>query len=152
MVYTTAESSKNKRKRKLTIDDAIFDDGYKAVRLPRLTKSSSSIDKGKLPAVIPWKKSILVRLKPHTDEVVTDLRYTFVKLSVPNIDCCTAAICSKLKIPFAKGMSVSWFNSETLLRGPFDNDFFQSMADMQDFVIDVVEVGVRGDIRLILEM
>lgn len=91
-------------------------------------------------------------MKPRPDEIVKDLLYTFVKLPAPEVQCCIAAICAKMNIQFTDGMSVSWLNSETLLRGPFNHDFLQKMADMQDFVIDLVEIESSEDFALLLEM
>lgn len=99
-----------------------------------------------------WAKSVLVRLQPRPDEAVQDLRYTFVKLPGPDIESCAAAICAKIGIQYNAGMPISWADSKTSLRGPFDHAFLQNMPDMQDFVITVQTMGRNGNVGLLLEM
>lgn len=101
---------------------------------------------------LPWGKSVLVRLQPAPEQTLKDLRYTLVKLPALDVASCTAAICAKMDIPFVKGMSVSWLDSKTSLRGPFDHAFLRSMIDMQDFVISVTTMGTDGDVGLLMEM
>lgn len=103
-------------------------------------------------ATSDWMKSVLVRPQPRANEVVSQLLYTFVKLPGPNVESCVAAICAKMDIPFTVGMPVSWLDSKTQLRGPFDHAFLQNIPNMQDFVIDVISMGVSGGIGITLEM
>ena len=49
-------------------------------------------------------------------------------------------------------MPVSWFDSKTSLVGPFDQSFLLSIEDMQDFVVDVIEMGPKRDFGLLFEM
>lgn len=103
-------------------------------------------------AASPWAKSVIMRLQPSPEHVVRDLLYTFVKLPALDVDRCVAAICTKMDIPFVKGMSVSWVDSKTLLRGPFDHAFLRSIPDMQDFVISITKMGGDGNTGILLEM
>jgi hypothetical protein len=123
----------------------------------RKLASSQAVVRFKLPtepdehlAAPTWAKSVIVRLQPSADQVVPELLYTFVKLPAPDVDRCTAAICTKLNIPFTRGMPVSWVDSKTSLQGPFDHAFLRDMPDMQDFVIGVIKMGMNEDIGLLL--
>lgn len=117
------------------------------------SKQSDEVgDTGDDSAAPSWTKSVLVRTKPSITQAERDARYTFVRLPSPDVGSCVAAICTKLGIEFKPGMPTSWFDSKTSLRGPLNYTFFQDMADRQDFVITLVDIGNNGDVGLLLEM
>lgn len=151
---TSDASSTRSRKRQR---DSAEDPALKRGRLVPVQKSASrgvragrhehshSVDP-------PWDKSVLIRLQLAPEQAIEDIRHTFVKLPALDADSCAAAICAKMDISFTKGMSVSWVDSKTSLRGPFDHAFLRSMSDMQDFVISITRMGVDGNIGILLEM
>lgn len=93
-----------------------------------------------------------VRVKSGTDQIAHELRYTFVRLPSADVDTCIAAICNEFGVVFTAGTPVSWVDSKTLLRGPLNHAFLQSIPAMQDFGTSLVDIGNHGDVGLLLEM
>lgn len=148
----SSTDSHRERRRTSSIDARIVKVDRKSKSPHGTCNSKRTADKN-VPTTVPtWPRSILVRIKHSTIQPKQDLRYTLVRLPSCDVSSCIAAICSKMKLTYTIGMSISWVDSKTMLRGPFDQDFIQNIPDMQDFVIDILETDFSGCSELLLEM